>query len=482
MGTYRNPGTNVRDTRSQSWAQMGKDITATTTAFLEKRANVKYKALKEQQAADRKYAERLIAAKQAGETQLNTVKATKETRGLFMGIIDANTASTEAFRTAKTKEERSKASAEMQRYNYQMAQIIDYAKSQETFRDKFLENNDPTNRNGEGQWSIQGIEKYGDWINYGQNWAANTVRHNLTVNEAGTLMLNIANPDNPEEYKSFPALEFIGTEPNRIPKVTEQIETRLKERGVLNAKLPGKLSDEYNKMPEDIRDATIQAEILEPYIESIQSDTDATQAIWLNLLGGENPLEYATPEENKFPIQGSTLSVKSYNEFSEALLNYSKQFVPQSHAIPLPDPEETDATPNELATQYYKTYKENLARAWSTNVDGEDAVFDKEKNIMYTYPESIKVDDETGEISKRKNKTAFSYDFSKPGKYVDFINKILSNSLNLSGNSQDVRAIRTLIQQMAAQDEKDLYAQDQIMYPTTRDPGPAGLYKGQKFN
>jgi hypothetical protein len=395
-----------------------------------------------------------------------------------MGVIDAMTTSTEAFRTAKTKEERSKASAEMQRYNSQMAQILDFAKSQETFKDNFLDNNDPTDRNGEGQWAIQGIEEYGDWINYGQNWAADTVPHNLTVNEAGILMLNIANPENPEEYKSFPALEFISTEPPRIPKVSEQIQKRLKERGVLNAKLPGKLSDEYNKMSEDTRDAIIIEQILEPYVESIQSDTDATQAIWLNLLGGEEPLEYATPEEGRFMIQGSTLSQKSFTEFNKRLLDYSKQFVPPSHAIPLPDPEETDATPNELATQYYKTYKEDLARAWSANVNGEDAVFDEEKNIMYTYPEIEVIDDETGEISKRKNKTAISYDFSKPGKYVDFINKLMLNSINLKGTSQNVQAIRSLIQQMAAQDEKDLYAPDKA--PTSADFSV--LYKGEKFN
>jgi hypothetical protein len=482
MSTYENPADPVLDTRATTWSNMGKEISEIVTKTLSKRSEVKYAALKAQQKADREYGERVLKAKQEGFGKLNEVNATAGERNLYMGVIDAMTTSTEAFRTAKTKEERSQASAEMQRYNYQMAQILDFAKSKVPFRDKFLNNNDPTDRNGEGQWAIEGIEKYGDWINYGQNWAANTVPHNLSINEAGELMLNIANPDNIEEYKSFSAVDFLGTEPNRIPKVSEQIQKRLKERGVLNAKLPGKLSDEYNEMSEDTRDAIIIEQILEPYAESIQSDTDATQAIWLNLLGGEEPLEYATPEEGRFMIQGSTLSQESFTEFNKRLLDYSKQFVPSSHPIPMPDPEETDATPNELAAQYYKTYKEDLARAWSANVNGEDAVFDEEKNIMYTYPETEVIDDETGEISKRKNKTAISYDFSKPGKYVDFINKLMLNSINLKGTSQNVQAIRSLIQQMAAQDEKDLYAQDQIMYPTTRDPGPAGLYKGQKFN
>lgn len=472
MGTYRNPGGPVLDTRATTWSNMGKEISETVTKALTKRSEVKYAALKAQQEADRKYAERVLKAKQAGEIQLNAVNATGETRGLFMGVIDANTASTEAFRTAKTKEERSQASAEMQRYNSQMAQILDYAKTQETFRDNFLDNNDPTDRNGEGQWAIQGVEEYGDWINYGQNWAANTVLHNLTVNEAGVLMLNIANPDNSEEYKSFPALEFISTEPPRIPKVSEQIQKRLKERGVLNAKLPGKLSDEYNEMPEDTRDAIIIEQILEPYVESIQSDTDATQAIWLNLLGGEEPLEYATPEEGRFMIQGSTLSQESFTEFNKRLLDYSKQFVPQSHAIPMPDPKETGATPNELATQHYETYTKDLSNAWK-RATGQDAVFDEEKNIMYVYPKSTQIDPDTGEQTTYKNRSPEVIDFSKPGEYARFIVALMENADHLQ-NTGNYDA-RILVEQMAAQDEKKYTQQAQ-------DPKFMGLYKGQKFN
>ncbi len=448
MGAYENPQTVITDT-SSAWTNMSKSIANTTVKFLEKQTEVQNEKLKKQQKEDLAYSQRLVKNLNTQQSKLYGLDIEKQTNDLFNQTISDKTTLELNLEKATTPEERSIYATQLGDYNNRLNQILDFAKNKDTFKENFLDKNDPTSRNGEGQWSIQGVEDYSDWINYGQNYVASTTNSFLSFDELGELKINIANPENQEEFKSWGTTDFFSKQPPITPMISEGLNKRLLDRGILNSKTPGKLADEYNTMKRNVMDAMAISDVIEPYAESILTDPDAAQSVWINVLKQPGLLEMATEEEGRFPIEGSPFSKESAEKFIEAFNNFAKNKLPKNHPVAVKAVKDRIETAEEIVEEKFNNYIEELDTSW-TDVTGETASFDPKTNMLTV---TVEMENEDGDIITEPE----LYDLSQPGQFTNYIRLLLDKSPDL-GNDIKSREIKRSILEKAKVKEKEYLA------------------------